>query len=145
MKLPHNSLLRTGNNRIEHYYEEIYRQAERQREEAEGLRNSAQRDRQEIRNVEIRIYDMAEIFVQDHLKWVFRKLRPDPENYQRTKLDLREAFDFVESVGYDLPKEIRKDSLAKLKEYYRAKVREERDKTLEEAEKQEYELQRRLE
>ena len=58
---------------------------------------------------------MAERFVQDHLKWVSRKLQPEPENYQRTTRELRKAFDFVYFVDYKLPKEIRNYTLAKLK------------------------------
>ena len=76
----YNSLMRTGNSRIEHYYDDVCRQSELQREEAKILRDVTQRDRQSIRNVETRIYDMAESFVQDHLKWVSGKLWPAPEN-----------------------------------------------------------------
>jgi len=110
---------------------------------------------------------MAEQFIDDHLKWVKKKLRPDPENYQRNKIELIKAFDFVEAIGYKLPKDFRKKKLANLKNDFKVKVheqalkdeqrrikqqmreeekiRKERDKAIQEAELQERQLQKLLE
>lgn len=167
LSLRYKYLLRTGDTRIEEYFSEIYFQAELERDHAEKLRDSAKSDREAIRHVEQRIYDMADRLIQDHLKWVSSKLRPDPENYQRNKIQLIRAFDFVEAVGYDLPKDLRKEALVRLKDDYKAKVREqtlkdeqrrikqqmreeekvrkEREQALREAEDHERELQNRLE
>ncbi len=93
--------------------------AEQVLEEARGQRALA-------RSVEERIYRISERFVDDHRKWSTQKLRADPENYQRRKTDLQKAFDFVEDIGYDLPSEIRKTSLDKLKESYKKKVYEQK-------------------
>lgn len=113
----YNGLLETADVRIQHYFKEIYEAAEREKQ-------TAQRDRAAIQSVEQRIYAMAERLVNDHLKWMTDKLRADPENYQRKKTTLTKTFDFVESVGYKLPKEIRKTALAELKQAYQAKIRE---------------------
>lgn len=110
-------LLRTGDARIEHYYQEIYVQAEREREQARI-------DRQAVAKVEQWIHAIAERYVNDHRKWSTQKLRADPENYQRRKNELTKAFDFVKSVGYDAPYSIRKEALDTLKDAYKQKVKE---------------------
>lgn len=165
--LRYNHLLATGDSRIEQYHRDIYLRAVREREQAEAIREEAEREREAVRSVENRIYAMAERLVQDHLKWTAAKLRPDPENYQKRKFDLEKAFDFVEAVGYSPPPTIRKDALAKLKADYQRVVREanakeeqkrinqrmreeeklrrEREQAVKEAEERERELQRRLE
>jgi hypothetical protein len=120
----YNALLRTGDERIEVYFNDIYGRAANERTEAEKLRAEAQRDRDAISNVEARICAMAERLVQDHLKWSAQKLRPDPENYQRRKLELEKAFTFVESVGYKLPRDLRNQALSKLKADYAEVVRQ---------------------
>lgn len=162
----YNYLLRTGDQRIEQYFNEIYTKAEREKEEAKRLQLRAQVDRQAIQNVEDRIYAMAERLLEDHRKWSSQKLRPDPENYQRRRLELEKVFDFVESIGYDLPKNLRKEMLDKLKSSYQAivreytlkeeqkrikrqmreeeKIRREREQALQEAEDKEKELERLL-
>ena len=159
-------LLRTGDARIEHYYGEIYVQAERERQTADKLRQQAARDRESVRSVESRIYAMAERLVHDHLKWTAAKLRPDPENYQRRRGELTKTFDFVESIGYRLPAGIRTEALTRLKDDYKRivevfnlreeqkrikqqireeeRIRQERETALLEAELRERELQRRL-
>ncbi|MDG2389850.1 MAG: GIY-YIG nuclease family protein [Planctomycetaceae bacterium] len=114
-------LLAMGNERVQYYYDDIYVKAEQALEEARGQRALAQ-------SVEDRIYKISERLVEDHRKWSTQKLRADPENYQRRKTDLQKAFDFVEIVGYDLPIEIRKSSLDKLKESYKQKVYEQKIK-----------------
>lgn len=162
----YNSLLASGNQRIEYYYGEIYFQAELERNDAERLRLAAERDRSAVKHVETRIYQMADRLVQDHLKWVAQKLRADPENYQKRKGELTRTFDFVEGVGYKLPGNLRRNALDELKENYKLKVREstlkeeqrrvqqrmreeerlrrERQSQLDEAERRERELQQRL-
>ncbi|MBT4866955.1 MAG: GIY-YIG nuclease family protein [Planctomycetaceae bacterium] len=162
----YNHLLRTGDTRIEHYYNDIYLRAEKERKDAEAMRGAAQRDRRAVKHVEDRIFQMAARFIQDHLKWVSQKLRPDPENYQRNKLQLIKAFDFIDGVGYDVPRNLRKDSMKDLKSSYRVKVREqtlkdeqrrikqqmreeekarkEREQALQEAEQRENDIQKRL-
>lgn len=163
----YNALLRTGDSRVEHYFGEVYTQAERERLRAEAILAQSRADRDAIRSVEQRIYDMAARLVDDHLKWASQKLRPDPENYQRRKVELEKAFDFVERVGYALPTEIRKGALSKLKFDYAAVVREqtlkdeqrriqqqmrdeeklrkEAEKAIREAEKREQDIEQRLE
>jgi len=112
-------LLTTGNERIQYYYDDVYVKAEQALAEANRQRALAA-------NVENRIYQISERLVEDHRKWSTQKLRADPENYQRRKNDLQKAFDFVEGVGYDLPSNIRKASLEKLKESYKQKVSEQK-------------------
>ncbi|MBD3672935.1 MAG: GIY-YIG nuclease family protein [Planctomycetaceae bacterium] len=153
-------LLKTGNDRIQYYYDDIYVQAEQELEEARKQRALA-------RSVEDRIYQVSERLVEDHRKWSTQKLRADPENYQRRKNELQKTFDFVEAIGYDLPKQIRKTSLEKLKESYKQKVyeqklkeeqreikrqareeerlRKEREAARKEAEEKEREIKQRLE
>lgn len=120
----YNSLLRTGDTRIEKYYRDIYGWAEQERANAERLLESARREHAAVQSVEDRIYAIAERFVTDHLKWSTQKLRADPENYQRRKHELEKAFAFAEKVGYPVPSEIRNNALAKLKADYAAVVRE---------------------
>lgn len=120
----YNALLQTGDSRIEHYCKEIYGKAEQEKRTAEEIRATTRRDRKMIGSVEQRIFDMAERFVYDHLKWWTTKVRPDPDNYQRNKLELKKAFDFVDAVGYDLPRELRKETFEKLKQDYKKKVHE---------------------
>ncbi len=163
----YNALLRTGNQRVDIYYREIYLQAEKVRKEAEDLRYQALVDREAVGSVEQRIYDMAARHIDSHLKWASQKLRADPENYQRNKTILNKAFDFVESVGYSVPPGMRRDALKNLKQAFEQKMREqalkdeqrrikqqmreeaklrrEREAAIREAEKQERELQRQLE
>lgn len=112
-------LLLTGNSRIEQYFNEIHVSAEKLLEEAKKQRELAS-------SVERRIYAISERFVDDHRKWSTQKIRSDPENYQRRKMELSKAFDFVENVGYDLPREIRENALNKLKESYKQKVYEQK-------------------
>ncbi|MCA9073830.1 MAG: GIY-YIG nuclease family protein [Planctomycetaceae bacterium] len=160
------ALLKTGDTRIEHYYREVYVQAEQKKHQAEGLLEKARMERAAAQSVEDRIYHMADRFIQDHTKWVSQKLRADPENYQRNKTQLSKAFDFVEGVGYSLPKEIRREALSNLKSRYAEKTREqalkdeqkrikaqmreeerarrEREQAIREAEEQEMFLQQRL-
>lgn len=160
-------LLATGDQRIEHYYREIYKAAEREKIAAEEALAAAQLERARAATVEQRIYQMADRLVQDNMKWVANKLRADPENYQRQKRTLSKTFDFVESVGYELPGDIRQRALADLKASYQDKVREQkakdeqrrikqqlreeariqeqRDQELREAEAREAELAERLE
>lgn len=162
----YNALLRTGDARVEHYYREIYEKAEQERIQAEKVLQQARLEREAIQTVEERIYVIAERLVNDHLKWSTQKLRPDPENYQRRKLELEKAFEFVERVGYPVPAEIRKNALAKLKSDYASVVREaalkdeqrrlqqqmreeekmrrEADKAVQEAEQREQEIEDRL-
>ena len=111
----YNYLLKTGNQRIEEYYNEVYLQAEKEKEEAHRLRQRAQRDRESVRSVEERIYNMAERLIDDHRKWSTKKLRPDPENYQRRKLEIEKMFDFVDAVGYESPADFRKEMLSEVK------------------------------
>lgn len=118
------NLLRIGDVRIETYYEEIYVQAEKARDEAKHLRKLATEDRQAVEHIEQRIYTMAKRLVEDHLKWTSQKLRADPENYQRQKMALNRTFDFVDSIGYEIPDGLRQSSLANLKAQYKEKVRE---------------------
>lgn len=120
----YNALLRTGDARVGHYHREIYEKAEQERIQAEKVLQKARQDRDAIQTVEERIYAIAERLVNDHLKWSTQKLRPDPENYQRRKLELEKAFEFVERVGCPVPPEIRKSALAKLKSDYASVVRE---------------------
>lgn len=124
LTMRYNSLLQTGNARVEQYYKEIYTRAEQERTEAEELRAKAMLDREAVRSVEERIYSMAERLIEDHLKWTTKKLRADPENYQRRRNELTRCFDFVEKVGYELPSGLRNDALAKLKDDYRRVVHE---------------------
>ena len=162
----YNHLLRTSDSRIEHYFDDIYRRAEKEKDDAEALRDAASRDRHAIHHVEKHIYQMAERFIQDHLKWVSNKLRADPENYQRNKLQLIKAFDFISEVGYKTPQNLRSNSLKRLKKDYGEKVREqalkdeqrrikqqmreeekarkEREQAVKEAESREKDLQQRL-
>jgi predicted RNA-binding Zn-ribbon protein involved in translation (DUF1610 family) len=162
----YNTLLRVGDVRIETYYQSIYVEAERLKQEAYQIRAEAMTHRQAVADVEHRIYRMAQRLVDDHLNWTKKKLRPDPENYQRTKLDLIKAFDFVESVGYRLPTELREGALSGLKLDYQEKnrnktlkeeqqriqrqmreeekIRRERDAEVRKAESQEREMERRL-
>lgn len=120
----YNSLLSTGNARIEHYYGTIYEAAEEEKNKTQQLQAKVAADRTAIRNVEERIYAMAERLVKDHLKWMTEKLRADPENYQRRRATLTKTFHFVESVGYSLPDGIRQQAIADLKRAYQSKVRE---------------------
>lgn len=160
-------LLQTGDKRIEHYYETIYKKAEDEKFETERLRREAAYDRMAVESVEKRIYLMAERLVNDHLKWVSQKLRADPENYQRQKKTLTKTFDFVESVGYDLPSGLRQKAIDDLIVNYKEKVREqtlkeeqrqikqqmrdeerarrEHERLVKEAEQKEKEIQRHLE
>ncbi len=163
----YNYLLKTGNQRIEEYYGEIYLRAEKEKEEAQRLRQRAQRDREAVRSVEVRIYNMAERLIDDHRKWATKKLRPDPENYQRRKLEIEKMFQFVDAAGYEPPADLRKGMLSKLKGDYKAIVREhtlkeeqkrikqqmreeeqlrrEREQAIKEAEENQHELERLLE
>lgn len=162
----YNYLLKTGDERIEHYYNETYVQAIREQEETRKLLKRAEAAREAVKHVEDRIYAMAKRLIDDHRKWSAQKLRPDPENYQKRKLELEKMFDFVESVGYDLPKALRIEMVNKMKSDYQAivkentlkeeqkrmkqqmreeeKIRKERDKALQDAEDKERELQRLL-
>jgi T5orf172 domain len=145
----YNSLLRTGDSRIERYFGEIYLQAENEKREAEAIRQQAVLERQAIATVENRIYAMAEKLVGDHLKWVSQKLRPDPENYQRRKVELEKTFDFVIQIGYPLPKDIQKEAVQKLKSDYQSLVREhalrEEQRRIQQKMRQEEREQRELE
>ncbi|MFG0334598.1 MAG: GIY-YIG nuclease family protein [Maioricimonas sp. JB049] len=120
----YNNLLQTGDVRIEQYFNEVYALAEQERKRSEDLRAAAMIDREAVQSVEERIYSMAERLIEDHLKWTTKKLRPDPENYQRRRNELTKCFDFVVNVGYELPSGLRQDALARLKEDYRRTVRE---------------------
>ena len=162
----YNHLLATSDTRVEHYYRDIFRRAEKEREQAAVLRQEAERDRMAVRSVENRIYVMAERLLNDHLKWTVAKLRPDPENYQRRRNELDKAFAFVESIGYQAPAGLRKDTLARLRTDFERvmrehhakqqqkrvnqqmreeeKVRREREAAIREAEQEEQELERRL-
>lgn len=164
--LRYNALLATGDRRIEHYLDEIYRQAQQVLAQAAEDRQRAEEDRRAVAHVDQRIYAMAERLIRDHLKWSSQKLRPDPENYQRRKLELESMFDFVEQIGYPLPKNLRAQALSDLKASYAEVVRvnvlkeqqrqlqqqmreEERrrreaERVVEEEESRERELQRRL-
>jgi len=159
-------LLRTGNERIEHYREKFYETGLELRESAAEMMRDAERERQAIATVEEGIFDMADRLVNDNLKWVAQKLRADPENYQRQKKALTKTFDFVESVGHQLDPKTRKKSLVDLKKRYSEKVREktlkdeqrrikqqmreeervrrEREAAIKEAEQRERELQARI-
>ncbi len=163
----HNHLLRTGDARVEHYYSDIYARAVAEREQAARLRGDARRDRQAVAEVESWIHAIAERLIDDHRKWMTQKLRPDPENYQRRRRELEKAFDFVESVGYRLPKKLRESSHATLKAAYvevvrlqqqrdeqrrlnqqmreEARLQEEAEREIAEAEATEQELELRLE
>jgi hypothetical protein len=163
----YNVLLNTGNARIDHYFNDIYVGAEHEKREAASLRAQARADREAVRSVETRIHQMADRLVTDHRKWMTQKLRPDPENYQRRKTELQKTFDFVESLGYVLPKDIRETSQKDLKSAYlevvrqqqlrdeqrrlnqqardEARLQEEAEREIAEAEQKEAELQIRLE
>jgi len=159
-------LLRTGDKRIEHYYEIIYQKAKEERIEAARLSRKASSDRLAVESVEQRIDMMAERLVCDNLNWVSKKLRADPENYQRQKKTLTKTFDFVESVGYELPNGLRRTAINGLIVSYKEKVREqalkeeqrqikqqmrdekrareEQDRLVKEAEQKEKEIRRHL-
>ena len=124
LTLRFNLLLQTGDDRITQYYRTIFLKAEDEKKEADRLLRKAERLRSDAEMVEERINLMASQFVEVHLKWYATKLRPDPDNYQRNKTHLIRAFDFVESVGYDLPSRMRKQTFDKLKQEYKQKVRE---------------------
>jgi hypothetical protein len=163
----YNTLLQTGDARVEHYYRTIYEAAEEERRQAEQILASARAEREAIRTVDERIRGIAERFVTDHMKWSTQKLRPDPENYQRRKEDLQKALEFAERVGYRVPPEIRSGALTKLKQDYANVVREatlkdeqrriqqqmrdelrlrrDAERALQEAERSERELEDRLE
>jgi hypothetical protein len=119
----YNSLLHTGDARIEEYFRRIYGEAQRVHHEAEALRAAAAFDRQAISTVDERIFRISERFVNDHQKWASQKLKADAENYQRRKVELEKAFEFVISVGYPLPKQIQSSALEKLKADFREAVR----------------------
>ncbi len=119
----YNALLQTGDTRIEEYFRRIYGHAQRLQQEAETLRESAAKDRAAISSVEERIYRMAERFVSDHQKWASQRIRPDAENYQRRKLELEKAFEFVIAVGYALPKTIQKAAIDQLKADFKEALR----------------------
>ncbi|MDZ4685855.1 MAG: GIY-YIG nuclease family protein [Planctomycetaceae bacterium] len=119
----YNALLATGDERVKHYFNEVYVQAAAEHAAAEETLARAAADRAAVSSVERRIFSMAERLVQDHLKWSAQKLRPDPENYQRRKQELESAFDFVKSVGYPLPSAIRNTALTDLKRNYSEVVR----------------------
>ena len=162
----HGHLLATGNKRVEVYYEEIVGIAVKEKETAANLRLQSREDREAIAHVEERIHAMAKYLVADHLKGLTKKLRPDPESYQQRKVELTNTFDFVKSVGYDLPKEVSQGALEDLKQAYKevvhqqklrddqkrinqqmrdeAKLKTEAERTIREAETKEREIQQRL-
>lgn len=129
----YNALLGNGDARIRHYYDTIGRNAEADRTEAIRLRHEAALERAAVANVERRIDSMAERLVRDHLGWSARKLRADPDSYHRCLLDLTKAFDFVESVGYQLPVEIPRRAREELKQQFQQKVREQQEKEQQQA------------
>lgn len=163
----YNALLRTGDTRVEVYFEQIFGEAQKERIHAEQLRANAATDLAEAKQYQDRTNQMAAKFLDDHRKWVATKLRADPESYQRHKTNLEKAFRFVESVGYRVSPDLRTTVMDDLKRDYRAKVYEqrlkdeqrelkarlreearierERARELQESEVQEAELQRRLE
>ena len=167
VNLRYTNLLKTGDARIEQYFNDIYIQAELEKQDAEILRRQAATDRTAIGTVEQRIFDIAERFIDDHRKWSTSRMRPDPENYQRRKSELTKAFDFAASIGYEVPETIRREAYGRLKHDFREKVREhtlreeqkriqriareeeklrkERERELREAEDQEEILRQRLE
>lgn len=162
----HDHLLATGDRRVEVYYEEIVGLAVKEKEAAAKLRLQSREDREAIAHVEERINSMAEYLVADQLKGLTKKLRPDPESYQQRKVELTKTFDFVKSVGYDLPKEVSKGGLEDLKQAYKevvhqqklrddqkrinqqmrdeAKIKAESERIIREAETKEREIQQRL-
>lgn len=162
----HGHLLATGDKRVEVYYEEIVGIAIKEKETAATLRRQSQEDREAIAHVEERIHAMAKYLVADHLKGLTKKLRPDPESYQQRKVELTKTFDFVKSVGYDLPKEVSKGALEDLKQAYKevvhqqnlrdnqkrinqqmrdeAKIKAESERIIRDAETKEQEIQQRL-
>ena len=162
----HGHLLATGDKRVEVYYEEIVGIAVKEKETAANLRLQSREDREAIAHVEERIHAMAKYLVADHLKGLTKKLRPDPESYQQRKVELTNTFDFVKSVGYDLPKEVSQGALEDLKQAYKevvhqqklrddqkrinqqmrdeAKRKAEAERTIREAETKEREIQQRL-
>ena len=162
----HAHLLQTGDDRIKVYYDEIAGIAVSEKQAAARLRSQASEDRKAISSVEERINDMAKHLVTDHLKTMTKKLRPDPDSYQQRKVELTKTFDFVRSVGYDLPKEVSTAAMAELKQAYKevihqqmlkdqqkrinqqmrdeAKLRAEAERTIRDTETKEREIQRRL-
>ncbi|MEZ6064227.1 MAG: hypothetical protein R3B90_00630 [Planctomycetaceae bacterium] len=88
----YNALLRTGNARIEAYYQDIYEKAERERQQSEGLRREAHHDRLMVKSVEKRIYDMAERLVGDHLKWMTHSCGLIPKAISDAGLRSRRSF-----------------------------------------------------
>ena len=163
----HRHLLATGDKRVEVYYEEIVGIALKEKDAAANLRLQSREDREAIAHVEERIHAMAKYLVADHLKGVTKKLRPDLESYQQRKVELTKTFDFVKSVGYDLPKEVSKGALEDLKQAYKevvhqqklrddqkrinqqmrdeAKIKAESERIIRDAETKEREIQDRLE
>lgn len=162
----HGHLMATGNKRIEVYYEEIVGIAVKEKETAAKLRLQSREDREAIAHVEERIHAMAKYLVADQLKGLTKRLRPDPESYQQRKVELTKTFDFVKSVGYDLPKEASKGALEDLKQAYKevvhqqkirdnqkrinqqmrdeAKIKAESERIIRETETKEREIQQRL-
>ena len=142
----YNQLLKTGDQRVAEYGKEILSVAIDQREQAEQLRRQASIDRQAVREVDARIYRMAERLVADHLKWTLTRVKPDPENFQKRKSEVEKAFAFVEGVGYELPQNLRKETLAKLRADFeqamRTKSAKERQKKLNQLMREEQKLQK---
>jgi len=120
----YNALLQTGDSRVERYFDRIYVAAESERLKAEVIRHEAMQQREAVQTIEVRIYRMAERLINDYRKAISFKLRPDPESYQRRKLELEKMFQFIESVGYPIPKGLTSEMLGKLKEEYSKIVRE---------------------
>jgi Meiotically up-regulated gene 113 len=162
----HGHLLATGDKRVEVYYKEIVGIAVKEKETAAKLRLQSREDREAIAHVEERIHAMARYLVADYLKGLTKNLRPDPESYQQRKVELTKTFDFVKSVGYDLPKEVSKGALEELKQAYKevvyqqrirddqkrinqqmrdeAKIKAESERIIRDAENKEWEIQQRL-
>lgn len=119
-----NHLLAVGNRRVEIYQQDVLNAAIKEKQLASQFRDQARIDREAISSVDERIRAMAKRLVDDHIKGITKKLRPDPESYQQRKLELTKTFDFVKSVGYEVPKDISKASLENLKQAYKEVVRQ---------------------
>jgi hypothetical protein len=116
----YNSLLATGNSRIEQYYGKV----DQWRKEVAQLEQDAKALMSQAESVELRCATMAERFINDHRKWIAGRTKPDPESFIRNRDQLIKAFNFVESIGHPTPKEIETSALRALKSEYEQKVKE---------------------
>ena len=161
-----NHLLAVGNRRVEIYQQDVLHAAVKEKQLASQLRDEARIDREAISSVDERIHAMAKRLVDDQIKNITKKLRPDPESYQQRKLELTKTFDFVKSVGYEVPKDLSKAAFENLKQEYKevvhqqvlkdeqkrinqqmrdeARLQREAEQSIKEAQDKEQEIQNRL-